>query len=1216
MTGQCRSRRFRWAALLAATLVLAVPRAVLGVDYTWTNAGGGYFPGAGNWSPSGYPWQSSDTATFNIPGTYTVGFTFPVTNLDSYVNQGAVTFTSYAEPPPYTYTPGGPWTYTLIRTGGDGIANITGGTLTLGTLGSPLNISAANRTWVQTGGSMWVTNGSYLSANNLGLGRLVGGNTSLVIDGTGSQLTTPGNNNTLGESGASGSLTLQNGASGSLGATYLAYSGVNSTGNITVQSTASLSLANLAAATGGLSGQSATITVTGSGSTITQSGASELTLGAGSNSPATLSVLSSGTFTTGTGWTALNTTGNVNVNGGTFNVLGPISVNGGSLTTSNAGSFIWSPSQTMNFYGGTVNLGSSYTLPTSAIVRVWNATSTLQTATGASLTVSNLSQLNVAYGGSVVSGNNIDVGIGTSGTLLVDGPGSNVTVNGPASCRWGGGGSTGTVTFSNGASGTINTNVSVGADGTGTGTLLVGTGATLSLGGLAIGGQFFSSATGTVTVTGAGSAITQTPATNLFVGDLSGGPANLNVNSGGSYTVSATGNTYLNPTGAVTINGGYANLGILNANGGALNFTAGSLSYLGNLTVGLGGLLGQSLSLNSSRSVTLSGQTTIDPFQSLVLTGGTLSTGSLVNNGTFNFTSGTLGISGSSGLTFVASGGPLGTAFTLGTGCNLSVTNATTIPGDSSLTIDGGQITSGSLDNAGSLIFQRGGLSVGGTLTNQTTGRLTISSLGSLRTPGAVTNNGRIELLGGAANLGGSGALTNGGLILGDGEIAKNTTNSFSGEIRGESGKHLLLAGSNGSNAGLITLANGDLQFSQALTNSGTITGRGQLRVGGAGLTNNGNIAFSAGITDLYAKVTNNSGPTPKIITSGGGATNFWDDVVNNGEIRTSAGCRSTFFGSTSGSGTYTGTGTVDFEGDLRPGSSPAAVSIGGNAVFGGSARLEIELGGSTPGTQYDKVQVANNVSLDGRLDVKLISPPYRPSHNDQFEVLTFGSRTGDFASTTGLDLGSRLTLVPQYTSTSLKLTAAQGGSGSWRFDSSGNASVSTNWDAAIPNGAGDVATLGPVITTAQIVAVDQPTTLGGLVFNNDQRYTLAGPQTLTLDNGLAAATIQVAGLEGHTISASLSLASDLLVQANGGRLTLGGAVNNPSGKQITILGGGGVSITAAQNYGSGTVLQFGGGGSAPSGGPAPVPEPGTIVLLLTAAACRLVSCCRRLDGF
>jgi hypothetical protein len=131
--------------------------------------------------------------------------------------------------------------------------------------------------------------------------------------------------------------------------------------------------------------------------------------------------------------------------------------------------------------------------------------------------------------------------------------------------------------------------------------------------------------------------------------------------------------------------------------------------------------------------------------------------------------------------------------------------------------------------------------------------------------------------------------------------------------------------------------------------------------------------------------------PTGKITSGGGGATILYDDVVNQGEIRTSTNGFTVFFGDVTGGGTFTGTGTVNFEGDLSPGNSPSAMSFAGSVGFGPDASLGIELGGTTPGTQYDRLVIAGSASLDGALHVSLIND-FTPSGGQQFTILTAGS--------------------------------------------------------------------------------------------------------------------------------------------------------------------------------------------------------------------------------
>jgi hypothetical protein len=151
-----------------------------------------------------------------------------------------------------------------------------------------------------------------------------------------------------------------------------------------------------------------------------------------------------------------------------------------------------------------------------------------------------------------------------------------------------------------------------------------------------------------------------------------------------------------------------------------------------------------------------------------------------------------------------------------------------------------------------------------------------------------------------------------------------------------------------------------------------------------------------SGLANVVGDVTNNAGA--KIISSGGGPTTFHDDVVNNGEIRTAPGSFTVFFGSTNGSGSYTGTGTVDFEGDLKPGNSPAAVSFAGDVVFGPDATLEMEIGGIAAGTQHDQINVAGKLTLDGTLKLSIING-FVPAAGQTFDLLNWGSIAGAFTS-------------------------------------------------------------------------------------------------------------------------------------------------------------------------------------------------------------------------
>jgi autotransporter-associated beta strand protein len=333
------------------------------------------------------------------------------------------------------------------------------------------------------------------------------------------------------------------------------------------------------------------------------------------------------------------------------------------------------------------------------------------------------------------------------------------------------------------------------------------------------------------------------------------------------------------------------------------------------------------------------------------------------------------------------------------------------------------RLTGGTLANSGAIDLANGIVTGTATLSNNAGGLVSGRGLisaplanaggtlravgGTLNVTNAFTNSGVIRLDDGAGLAG--GAIANTGLIQGDGTIANALTNSATGSIRVDVGKTLFFTGAFAPNSGEMNLQGGTLDFAAAITNSaaGFIAGRGAIYTGG--LTNNGQMAFSGGNADLHGDVTLSAGA--RVVTSGAGSvTTFFDDVVHNGlEIFTGASASTTFFGSQSGAGSFTGTGTVYYIGDLRPGNSPAAVSHGGSVVLGSATTLILELGGVAAGTQYDQVLVTGELSLDGDLAISLING-FTPSAGQSFNVLDWGNLSGAFASLTLPALGGGLT--------------------------------------------------------------------------------------------------------------------------------------------------------------------------------------------------------------
>src|SRR5262249_51447751 len=124
--------------------------------------------------------------------------------------------------------------------------------------------------------------------------------------------------------------------------------------------------------------------------------------------------------------------------------------------------------------------------------------------------------------------------------------------------------------------------------------------------------------------------------------------------------------------------------------------------------------------------------------------------------------------------------------------------------------------------------------------------------------------------------------------------------------------------------------------------------------------------------------------------------------------------------GSLSGSGTVNG--NVTNGGLVSPGGDGVVgiLTINGNYTQTGAGSLNIDLDGTTQGTTYDWLKISGAASLDGTLTVSLLDS-FSPQLNDSFKILTFGSRSGDFATENFPDLGT-LFLNPVFDSTSLTL--------------------------------------------------------------------------------------------------------------------------------------------------------------------------------------------------
>jgi hypothetical protein len=98
--------------------------------------------------------------------------------------------------------------------------------------------------------------------------------------------------------------------------------------------------------------------------------------------------------------------------------------------------------------------------------------------------------------------------------------------------------------------------------------------------------------------------------------------------------------------------------------------------------------------------------------------------------------------------------------------------------------------------------------------------------------------------------------------------------------------------------------------------------------------------------------------------------------------------------------------------GVFSPGASPGLVTINGDVTFTNTAELEFEIGGQTPGTQYDRLEQVTRATdtgtvLGGRLDVTVING-FQVNNSHTFTIIESDRPiTGAFTTCQAAD-GSR----------------------------------------------------------------------------------------------------------------------------------------------------------------------------------------------------------------
>jgi len=227
---------------------------------------------------------------------------------------------------------------------------------------------------------------------------------------------------------------------------------------------------------------------------------------------------------------------------------------------------------------------------------------------------------------------------------------------------------------------------------------------------------------------------------------------------------------------------------------------------------------------------------------------------------------------------------------------------------------------------------------------------------------------------------------------------------------------------SNGATPNMITVKNGAGMWTIAATNmttGGLGIHAGTLRVGDGGTIGNlpsGPVTNRSGATLVFDRsdeyqVDNLIRSTGTVVQAGAGTTiltanniMMGSTVVSNGVLRingaqTGSGLITVAGGRLEGNGSVAGAIHVLSGGTLAPGASPGQFTANANVTLQSGAMLEVELAGTTPGTEYDQLLMGAGTTLTLSSPTLSVILGYSPSLGDSFQIVSgFSTLSGTFA--------------------------------------------------------------------------------------------------------------------------------------------------------------------------------------------------------------------------
>ncbi len=514
--------------------------------------------------------------------------------------------------------------------------------------------------------------------------------------------------------------------------------------------------------------------------------------------------------------------------------------------------------------------------------------------------------------------------------------------------------------------------------------------------------------TNAATLTLAGGTIENTSNSTNALASLASNTGKLTIGGDAAFTTSAA---------------SFSNTGTLTVNAGS-TFIAPALAQISGTTLSGGTwVLSGNVDLNSGVSIATNDAT-------LTLSGGTIESGS--TNALASLATNAKALTLAGGANFTTAGNFSNTgSLTVNSGSTFTVTGTLTQYKSTTNELEGGTfVVGGTLAGA----FGANGIETdasnltmegSGTLKNTTSGANAngLENFNTIASTGSFTLADDADFTA-AANFTNSGKLTvDAGSTFG---VTGTLTNLSSGTLTGGTytiAGTLQLASGNGgitTNAATVTLEGTAAKILDGTSNalSSLANNSGTLTLASAATLVTANSTFTnSGTVDVEKGTTLEAGTSAKEEYSQTGGTTTVDGTLAAGGTTGVSVTGGTLLGAGSVKANVSNGATISAGDSGKAG----LLTITGTYTQLSSATLNVNIGGTTVGTEYSQLKISGTASLGGTLAVTLINS-FTPTIGQTFTILTAKSITGTFTNAT-IAINASEQFDISYTSTGVVLT-------------------------------------------------------------------------------------------------------------------------------------------------------------------------------------------------